>query len=145
LTAPKTIKAALACFLAAILCEAYVEFLKLLDPRITVVGYTAIAVSLLANPLTIYFGYRGRRWARDMLVIICVATLAWPKFNREWLNAAGLLPLALITFASFLRFGAVIAIRRPVSNQWFDAYGSGSGLRGFRSTTTSTRPPYSRR
>ncbi|WP_153136589.1 hypothetical protein [Paraburkholderia agricolaris] len=129
---PISIKAALVSFSLAFLCETYVEWLKLLDPKTTIIGYTAICVSVIANLLAVYFCHSGRRWARDLLILIAATTLVWTKVNLEWLKAAGPLPAALITLTAFLRFGAVIALRRPASNQWFDANGSGSRLWGFR-------------
>jgi hypothetical protein len=129
---PISISAALVSFSLAFLCEAYVEWLKLVDPKTTIVGYIAICISVIANLLAVYFCHSGRRWARDLLVLIAATTLVWTKVNLEWLKAAGPLPAALIVLTGFLRFGAVIALRRPASNQWFDTNGSGSGLWGFR-------------
>jgi hypothetical protein len=129
---PISIRAALVSFSLAFLCEAYVEWLKLVDPKTTIIGYTAICIGVIANLLAVYFCYSGRRWARDLLILIAATTLVWTKVNLEWLKAAGLLPAMLIVLTAFLRFAAVIALRRPASNQWFDANGSGSGLWGFR-------------
>jgi hypothetical protein len=110
-----------------------VEWLKLIDPKTTIIGYTVICISVIANPLTLYFCNSGRRWARDLFILIAATTLVWTKLNLEWLKSAGPLPATLITLTAFLRFGAVIALQRPAPKQWFDTSGSGSALWGFRS------------
>ncbi len=135
MTSPFIVRVALGGYTLAFLCELYVDWLKLVDPQTGTLGQAALIASIVANPLAIWCSWLGRRWARDLLVVIAVASLAWPKFSHDWLIATKPMPLILLTIALLLRFAAVVLLRRPASNSWFETRGSGSGLAGLQSTT----------
>ncbi|MFL9934557.1 hypothetical protein P0D88_36660 [Paraburkholderia sp. RL18-103-BIB-C] len=105
-----------------------VEVAILRSYRLSWAGGLAVVASLAANLLALAYGMKRKRWAYELFKWIAAFSLVWTIFGGPYLYALGLWANALIALCVWLRFGAVLMLRRKAAREWIDSASVGGYL-----------------
>jgi hypothetical protein len=117
---PYTIRASLLGFALAFAFECPVDIALLRLHTLPFEGCLAVAASLLANPLALWWTLKHNKRGFDLFKWIAALSLVWTVTGRPYLHSLGLWALALITLCVWCRVGAVVMMQRKTSKAWID-------------------------